>query len=482
MPDGVKNRRYVLKVGIGLGIMLVFWLLPVAAPLTPAGMRVIGIFLGTIWFYSTCALTWPSLLAIMLLGLSGAFASVDEVAGALFSNSVVFQMIIIMAICEGLRRSNAISQMARLLVFNRAVYSRPLLFTLLFLLIFFALGILLGIIPTIVIAYMVLDDVLGTLGFPAQSTYREHMLVALFLAACLGGAVFPSRGIMGVMFGALTTAVGEPVRPDLYSALTLALGTATITLMAVLIRYAPKSDIMQLKEVRRDLYPGERTPLTLQQKSLLGGLVSVVAVVFVEELVPSQSVAGQFLSSFGVTGTICLVAAALAAVRVEGRPLLELGGCMRDGVPWSIIFAVGTMMCTSTAFSSQATGITEFLQRVLGGALWGLDPMPFIFVVVLMTVVISGFMSNYAVCVIMLNVALPISAAVGVSPLLLGIVIVFSSMLGALSPGASGPAPLLYGRRDLSYPRIYKALLPFLAAYVLLAFATVLVLNPIFIN
>ena len=119
---------------------------------------------------------------------------------------------------------------------------------------------------------------------------------------------------------------------------------------------------------------------------------------------------------------------------------------------------------------------------MLGGVLWGLDPRSFIFVVVLMTVVISGFMSNYAVCVIMLNVALPISAAVGVSPLLLGIVIVFSSMLGALSPGASGPAPLLYGRRDLSYPRIYKALLPFLAAYVLLAFATVLVLNPIFIN
>ena len=48
-------------------LMFGFGFLPPFATLTPVGMRLLGIFLGVIYGYSTCEIVWPSLRAMVAI-------------------------------------------------------------------------------------------------------------------------------------------------------------------------------------------------------------------------------------------------------------------------------------------------------------------------------------------------------------------------------------------------------------------------------
>lgn len=50
MSISSKINRRTIQTAVGLFIMLFFWLLPIDIPyITPMGMKVIGIFIGTIY-------------------------------------------------------------------------------------------------------------------------------------------------------------------------------------------------------------------------------------------------------------------------------------------------------------------------------------------------------------------------------------------------------------------------------------------------
>ena len=65
------STPYMINMAITLLLMFGFGLLPPFATLTPVGMRVLGIFIGVIYGFSTCEIIWLSLFAFLAFGLSG---------------------------------------------------------------------------------------------------------------------------------------------------------------------------------------------------------------------------------------------------------------------------------------------------------------------------------------------------------------------------------------------------------------------------
>lgn len=66
-----KSIKYYFHTIICLLIMFGFGQLPAVEPLTPLGMRLIGIFLGLLYGWVFVDIVWPSmagLLALMLIG------------------------------------------------------------------------------------------------------------------------------------------------------------------------------------------------------------------------------------------------------------------------------------------------------------------------------------------------------------------------------------------------------------------------------
>ena len=78
-----KDGIYWLNTAITLLLMFGIGYLEPWGSLEPLGMKVLGIFLGMLWGWTTIGFVWPSMLGLLALGLSG-YQSVSAAIGAGF--------------------------------------------------------------------------------------------------------------------------------------------------------------------------------------------------------------------------------------------------------------------------------------------------------------------------------------------------------------------------------------------------------------
>ena len=74
MAEAAKQKKdlYFVHLAIGFVVMILFaFILPNPEPITPIGMKVVGIFLAMVYWWSTVGALWPSILGLFLLGISG---------------------------------------------------------------------------------------------------------------------------------------------------------------------------------------------------------------------------------------------------------------------------------------------------------------------------------------------------------------------------------------------------------------------------
>lgn len=69
-PSAPVSRRAVHSL-VGVAIMFLFRYLPLHLPeVTPVGMEIIGVFIGTLYLWTTVDPVWSSLLSIFMIGVS----------------------------------------------------------------------------------------------------------------------------------------------------------------------------------------------------------------------------------------------------------------------------------------------------------------------------------------------------------------------------------------------------------------------------
>ena len=84
-----KKNMYPLHCLIGIAIMLLFRLLPINMPnITPVGKQIFGIFIGTLYLWTTVDPVWSSILCIFMIGTSG-YAPMGAVLNTAFGNPTV---------------------------------------------------------------------------------------------------------------------------------------------------------------------------------------------------------------------------------------------------------------------------------------------------------------------------------------------------------------------------------------------------------
>ena len=87
---------------VGLAIMIGFRFLPLNLPeVTPVGMQVIGIFIGTLYLWTFVDPAWASLMAVAMLGFSD-YASMSAVITAAFGAPVTQQVFFLMILSGSL--------------------------------------------------------------------------------------------------------------------------------------------------------------------------------------------------------------------------------------------------------------------------------------------------------------------------------------------------------------------------------------------
>ncbi|MEE0547557.1 MAG: hypothetical protein UC390_07460 [Peptococcaceae bacterium] len=114
-------------------------------------------------------------------------------------------------------------------------------------------------------------------------------------------------------------------------------------------------------------------------------------------------------------------------------------------------------MPLSTAITSDATGITEFLLNVFGPLFSGRTTNVFLLIVALITILLSNIILQSIAGAILLPVFYSFAMELGIHPLALTSLIVFVCHFGLITPAASPMAALMHGNSDwLKMSDVYK--------------------------
>ena len=119
----------MIHSAIGVAIMILFRFLPISLPeVTPVGMEIIGIFIGTLYLWTTVDPLWSSLMSVAMIGLSS-YKPMAALLVEFMGNVTVIQMLFLMLLAGALVTNKITMYIGRFFLTRKITNGRPWMFT-----------------------------------------------------------------------------------------------------------------------------------------------------------------------------------------------------------------------------------------------------------------------------------------------------------------------------------------------------------------
>lgn len=439
-----KNTSYYIKALITVVIMFGFGQLPPIDPITPLGMNIVGIFIGLLFGWMTIGLIWPSILGCVALVLIGGMSVVDVLAGGWGSTTqmLIFFMIVVAGIVE---QSGVSRFIAMFLITRKWVLGKPWVFTFVFLGAAFLLAAVTSTIPTIIICWSIWYSICSQVGYKPYQPFPSFMVVGVVMAATFGLSVFPFRPVGILVFGILQDLSGLTVNYLTYTCFTLPLCLLCILVFTLLGKLVFHIDVSLLKNLTEDSFKDVDLSLNKQQKAILIFVALLIVLLLVPSVLPQTFFLAAILKKLDAVGTAMVLVAVMCALKVDGKPILNFKEVCSKGMQWDVLMLTAVVMPLSSVLTADETGVTDFLLNVLSPLFDGRSAITFLMIAVFSAVVITNFAVNNVVGAILLPVFYPFALQLGIAPLALTSLLVFTCHFALLTPAASPMAALLHG-------------------------------------
>ena len=181
-----------------------------------------------------------------------------------------------------------------------------------------------------------------------------------------------------------------------------------------------------------------------------------------------------FQTAIGNTGIVILLVTVMAAIKVEGKPLLNFKVMVDSGVTWGIVLLLAFVQPLTIAMAAPGSGITDFLMQLLTPFFGESSSITFALFIGFAAVALIQVMNNGAVGVALMPVIFSYCSSMNVAPELPLIMVVMGVHLAFLTPAASASAALLHGNEWSDSGSIWKtAPLVILLSWIAIAVVTV---------
>ncbi|MFP5520880.1 SLC13 family permease [Peptococcus simiae] len=447
-----------IHAAIGIGIMALFWfVLDPVMTVTPIGMRVAGVFLGMVYLWSTVGSIWPSILGIILLGLSGVageefegYAGVKAVCMQAFGSDTVVLIMLAMVLFGAIEYVGATKYIARWFVTRKIINGRPYVFMFMFYLACFILSAMTSPVISLLIVWNIGMDMLSSFGVKKGDKLWTTFNFGVFLSSTLGQPMLPFKGAILVVLGAYEKATGITIDMLSWILVNFSMGMVIVLIYLAFIRFVIRVDISSIKNINTDYFTQHPLPaMTKQQKYVIISLFVFIVLVLLPGFLPKTLPGIGLLARLGVIGVTGFVIVALMILRVDGKPVLPFQQAASSQFNWGVLFLIISAVYAGNALSQDNTGIKPFLVTVLEPVLGNQSEFGFMFIMFAVALVITNFANNAAMAVVLMPVILGFSEKLGLNsePLMVGVgMLVFVAML---TPAASPHAGMMHGNKDL---------------------------------
>ena len=448
---------YWIHSAISLVIMLGFGQLPPFPPLTPLGMNLIGIFLGVLYGWIFIEIVWPSLAGLLALMLVGGMKPV-QLLNKSFGDPIVQMMFFIFVFCATINYYGLSKFISLWFITRRFVQGKPWLFTFIFMGSILILGGLTSASPAVIIGWSILYGVCGACGYQKGEGYPTMMVFAIVFAAQMGMSLIPFKQAALTVLGAYQSMSGYSMDYGKYMLLAVLICAACCLAFIFIGKYIFKPDMSKLLALETGKLDTEGSlKLNYVQKIVLVFLFLLVILLLAPNFLPKDFFVTRFLRSIGNTGIVILLVAIMAAIRIEGKALLNFKVMVDSGVTWAIVLLLAIVQPLTWAMVQKESGITQFLMDAMQPVFAISTPSTFALLIGLVAVVLTQVMNNGAIGVALMPLVLSYCQASGASPDMALMMVVMSIHMAFLTPAASASAALLHGNEWSNARAIWKS-------------------------
>ncbi len=475
MAERQKSEK--MKVGskelIYAAIVLVIafsgWFIPAPAPMTDIGMRCLTVFISMVVGWTLSSGAWPSLMGLLLFPATGVF-NFSQFLSTGWGSDTLFFMIAAFVLVGYLQESGISQYIVNWLMSRKAIEGHPWRLVVMILFSTYLICSLVNYLIGIFLMWEIVYGITRNIGQKPFDRFPTLMVFGIAMQGAFSLVTFPWCMNAIANLGVYATVTGESANMLRYMMFTLPFGLLEIAAFALMCKFVFRLDVRPIKSVTIDMLNPEDSILTKDRKRALVLLVIFVVMLLAPSAFPDGSALKALYSRFGTTGVIVLffVFACLIYTR-EGRKVVDFAKLGATSIPWNMVLMVAVILAIGACLRSDLTGITPYLSQNVVPMLTSVSGVAFILLFLLVETFLTNFLINMVVVAMFLPVFMPIAPSIGVSPELLGFLIMLTSTNAILTPAGCAASALLFPNKQwIKTKDIYKYGVPTVLVNILL--------------
>ena len=436
------------KIWINFAIMLILTIgigsLSPVGNITPMGMKVLGVFVGTLYGWLTVDFVIASMLGLLFLGLSG----YTNILGALcagFSDSTVVMMTMSFFLVAFLNYVDLTGALANWMLTRKFVEGRPWVIVGMMCFVSFVIGSV-NSFASILLMWAVTYKVAEKVGFQKRSWEVAYLLTGIIFMAGCGSYVFPFHAGAIMFTGTVAQATGGIGNAEWYFGIFFS-SVVFLVLYILAGRFVVRIDVSPLK--RSDVFE-ELKGVKWTKQQIWGFVLNLFVIVFL--ITPDFLPAGNLKTtwnSFGIAGATIIVLAAGYVISVDGKRLLQnpMQAC-KDGMLWDVFWMIAATMPIGAALRSADCGIMATILPIINSMLGDMGWISYTILCAVVLGLLTQVTHNLIVAMVLFPTFSVIAADMGGDPVLWFFVNFWAICAAYTTPAASGYSAMLHGNSE----------------------------------
>ena len=441
-----KSKMYYLHSAIGVAIMFLFGFLPPFSTVTPLGMKFLGIFIGLIYLWSLVDMGWPIFAAFVAMITLGCMP-ITQIYTSAFANQTVmlclFPMLVIMPLAE----TGIFDYVAAWVLKQKFLQGHPWRLTIgLFLLVYIGC-ICHGGFALLFMVFELTYKICDMCGMKRSHPWAGAIITGVVVSHMLGGAIFPFTGLP-LFFLGVFGAVQPFTWPFLQYMIYMLVMWAVIFVFYCIFIFLLRVDMTELKEADPSKFVKELPPVSSYQKkaaSLMAIFIFTLIFVGIASAFKSDNIIVTLCKNIGLVGVSWIFICIMIVWRINDKAAFTLG-FMSSKVLWDSILIICIGMSFGPAIAGEKTGIGTWLYQLTAPILAGHSAFSFIMLVCIITLIMTNFMNNTVVIMLMFSVIASYIEPMGLNIVTVAALMIIASQMAFLLPGASFYAGLSHGQ------------------------------------
>ena len=440
-----SSTKWYIHTIIAIAIMVLFRFIPAPAPMTQLGITVVGIFLGAIYGWCTTNMIWPSILALILFGLTGQM-QISTTWGSLMNNPTIGVCFWLMLSVGLLKDTGLIQYIANWSITRKFTQGKPWVFITIVYLAALVCAMCLSEVAVTLAFWSLVWSICDEVGYARGSKTGAWMTFTVGILVGCGGWMLPFKMAVFTNFGFL--AAGSNGAYDgsfdyaAWTAFTCSVVAVLLIVYMMISKFIIRVDLSKLGSFVPD--ETKVVKMTKKQKISLALFVILFILLMAPSFLPKGAAITALVNNFGTVGIGMAIIGITCWIRVDGEPLLKFEDIVYSNVIWNIILMFGTALLLCQCINSEAAGVSAWLNSIFTPLFDDVSPYVFLICYFLIASVVTNFINNAVVGAVMIPVSFSLSVALGLNPVAVCACIILFADFGIFLPSASPTGALIH--------------------------------------